>query len=418
MKRRTLLAASAALPALAAQAQARAAQPEPPLMRVAIISPTTGALSDFGVSNSYVQQLLAPRLASGLQTQQLGQCRVQLELHDAASSSRKAAAIASALASDGVHMVLASGTPEICNPVADVCEDAGLPCVTTVAPWQAWFQGRKGHPDKGFRWTYHFFIGLEDFADVYTSLFQRAALGTKVGVLWPDDIDGAAFQGVFPQAMTARGLQVIDPGRLKLAAPDYLGAALALRDAQAAIVTGVLPAPAALHFLKAAQQVGYHPRMASFAKAFPFAQTVAQAHQPDMILTNEVWWSPAWPFRSGLTGASAAQVAKEYESTTGKPWMQTLGFSHALIDVAAQAVQQASSPTRQGLRDALSRLRAKTVVGPLSFVGRNPSLNVCSTPAVGGQWQQDTQGRWVLEVVDNSRSPFIPITAKLQAGKA
>lgn len=415
MKRRAVLAASAALTGLGVRAQTRTPADE---LRVAIISPTTGVLSDFGTSNTYAHQLLAPRLAAGLATQHMGQRRVRLELHDAASSSAKAAAIASALAAEGVHLVLASGTPEICNPVADVCEAAGVPCVTTVAPWQAWFFGRKGHPEKGFRWTYHFFIGLEDFADVYTSLFQRAGLGSNVGVLWPDDIDGAAFQGAFAQAMASRHLHLIDPGRLRLAAPDYTAAATALRAAKAEIVTGVLPAPMALEFLKVAQQVGYHPRMASFAKAFPFPDTVARASQPGMVLTNEVWWSPAWPFRSGLTGASAEQVARGYESATGKPWMQTLGFSHALIDVAAQAVQQAASPTRQGLRDALSRLRAKTVVGPLSFVGRNPSLNVCSTPAVGGQWLQDKQGRWVLEVVDNTRSPFIPVTAKLKPGTA
>ena len=65
-------------------------------------------------------------------------------MHDAASSSQEAAAIATRLAASGVHMMVATGTPEITNPVADVCEAAGVPCVTTVAPWQAWLFGRKG----------------------------------------------------------------------------------------------------------------------------------------------------------------------------------------------------------------------------------------------------------------------------------
>ena len=34
-----------------------------------------------------------------------------------------------------------------------------MPCVSTDAPWQAYFFGRGGKPDKGFDWTYHFFWG-------------------------------------------------------------------------------------------------------------------------------------------------------------------------------------------------------------------------------------------------------------------
>lgn len=411
MKRRELLAAGAALGALGG-ARAQNA-PNAPL-RVALISPTTGVLSAFGATNTYVHGLFAERLAAGLPTRHLGQRVVMLELYDAASSPARAAEIAAALAANGTHLVLATATPEICNPVADVCEAAGVPCVTSVVPWQAWFHGRKGNPNKGFQWTFHFFVGLEDFAGVYGSLFARAGLGRVVGGIWPDDIDGPAFREAMPQALAQHQLTLFDPGRLQLAAPDYTGIATRLRDAGVQMLTGVLPPPVALAFFEAARKVGYQPRMASIAKAFPFPETVAAIDAPGMALTNEVWWSPAWPFRSGWTGATSQQVAQEYEQRTRQPWVQTLGFSHALVDLAAQVVQEAEAATRQGLVQALRRTKAKTVVGPLGFVGRFPSLNVCSTPAVGGQWQRDAQGRWVLQVVDNTRSPFIPVTTRLQ----
>lgn len=57
------------------------------------------------------------------------------------------------------------------------------------------------------------------------------------------------------------------------------------------------------------------------------------------------------------------------------------------------------------------------MVGPLSFSGRLPRRKVCSTPTVGGQWLNNAQGRWVLEVVDNTRSPLIPVTAELTLGQ-
>jgi branched-chain amino acid transport system substrate-binding protein len=246
-------------------------------------------------------------------------------LHDAASSSVQATRIAEALVAQGYHMLVASGTPEICNPVADVCEAAGVPCVTTVAPWQAWLFGRNGRPEKGFDWTFHFFAGIQDFADVYSTLFQRAGLERVVGGVFGDDIDAKAFLTAFPQAMARNGLMLMDPGRLRLAEPDYLALATRLKEARVPMVTGVLPSPMALAFFDAARKVGYRPRLAAVAKAFAFPDTVTQAMtmQPGMTICNEVWWSPAWPFRSGLTGATASEICRDYEAKTHQPWIQT-----------------------------------------------------------------------------------------------
>ncbi|WEE76080.1 hypothetical protein [Comamonas testosteroni] len=83
--------------------------------------------------------------------------------------------------------------------------------------------------------------------------------------------------------------------------------------------------------------------MLSLAKAFAFADTVGQIGQPCLALTNEVWWSPAWPFSSGYTSASSAQAAREQETRTGKPRVQTMRFSHAMVDLAVQAASRPGS---------------------------------------------------------------------------
>jgi branched-chain amino acid transport system substrate-binding protein len=381
--------------------------------RVAIISPNTGFLSAFGAPNVYVHNLLAQQLAAGVQTVHLGKRVIQLEMFDAASSTTIAAATATRLVASGIHLLIASGTPEICNPVSDVCEAAGVPCITTVAPWQAWLFGRKGDPTVGFCWTYHFFAGMEEFSNVYADLFKQAGLGNQVGGLFGDDLDAKAFLDVFPAAMARRSMSLFDPGRVKLSAPDFIPVARKLLAANIQIVTGNLPPSVALDFFSAAQKVGYKPRMASIAKAFIFPETVAKINQLGIALTNEVWWSPAWPFKSSFTGKTARQLCIDFETATKSPWVQPLGFSHALIDVVVEAVRQARAPTREGLREAISRLSVSTVIGVISFKSRYPSLNVCTTPAVGGQWQQSSNGQWTLEVIDNTRSPFIPNTSKL-----
>ena len=68
-----------------------------------------------------------------------------------------------------------------------------MPCITTNAPWQPYFFGRKGDPKKGFDWTYHFFWGLEDVIAVFTTLWNSVPTNKSVGGLFPNDADGNAW---------------------------------------------------------------------------------------------------------------------------------------------------------------------------------------------------------------------------------
>jgi branched-chain amino acid transport system substrate-binding protein len=386
------------------------------VIKVAWISPQTGILSSFGVTDLYAHRLLSPVLSAGFEGPGGVRRRIEVSLHDAASSSAKAQSLARDLVASGTHLILATATPDIVNPVSDVCEQAKVPCVSCIVPWQAWFHARGADPVKGFNWTYHFFAGLEDFADVYSSLQADAMLGNKSGGLFGDDIDADAFLKAFPQAFAERNIELVVPQRVSLAKPDWESVAIKLRDAKVRMVTGVLPPPIAAAFFQAASKVGYRPEMASIAKAFVFNDTASELSRPGLTLTNEVWWSPAWPFRSGLTGATSEKTAKDYEVASGRQWVQTLGFSHALMEVAADVCRTAVEPDRDAIRVAIRRAKVNTLVGPVNWRDRHPNQNVCTTPAVGGQWIKNSQGRSVLEVVNNARSPFIPKTASLTLG--
>ena len=92
--------------------------------------------------------------------------------------------------------MLAVSTPETINPVADACEAAGVPCLSTVMPWEAWYFGRGGKPGQPspFKWTYHFGFGGEEFFKTYVSLWNLIQTNKKVGVLYPNDADGNAIR--------------------------------------------------------------------------------------------------------------------------------------------------------------------------------------------------------------------------------
>ena len=102
--------------------------------------------------------------------------------------------------------MIASSTSDTVNPVSDQCELAGVPCVTSDDPWQAWFFPRKGDPKKGFEWTYHFFWGFDMVGNTFADMWLTLPTNKIVGTMFTNDPDGIARQR--QGARTAGAVQV------------------------------------------------------------------------------------------------------------------------------------------------------------------------------------------------------------------
>ena len=185
--------------------------------RIGFISPASGPLAIFAEPDQYVMQQVLDVTGQGLRID--GHVYpVEILYRDSQSSAIEAARLARELIIDhGVDLMLASATPATTNPVADVCEQLAVPCLTNDTPWQAHFFGRGGDPKVGFKWTWHFFWGLEDMISASTSLWSQLETNQRFGGLWPDDADGRAWASDkgFPPALRERGFEVIDPGRFQ-----------------------------------------------------------------------------------------------------------------------------------------------------------------------------------------------------------
>ncbi len=123
-------------------------------------------------------------------------------------------------------------------------------------------------------------------------------------------------------------------------------------------------------------------------------------------LTQEVWWTPTAPFKSSLTGVSAAELAKGYEEASHRQWNGAVGYGHSLFEVALDAIKRAKDPHRQGLaprRHRGERPQYDRRAGPMDRQG--PVKNVCRTPLVGGQWVRGDKHRYELIVVANTEAP-------------
>jgi branched-chain amino acid transport system substrate-binding protein len=416
-RRRVLQLGSAGLGGLAlVQTPLRARAQSPRSIVIGYVSPQTGPLAAFGEADSFVIATMQQQFAKGLTVG--GKTHpVQIVVKDSQSSSNRAGEVASDLIlKNKVDLMLVASTPETTNPVSDQCELNGVPCISTVAPWQPWFFTRKGDPAKGFEWTYHFFWGLEDVIAAYTTMWSAVPTDKSVGGLFANDGDGNAWGDTklgFPPVLSAKGYKLTDPGRFVPLTTDFSAQISAFKSADVQVVTGVPIPPDFKTFWTQAKQQGFKPKVASIGKALLFPSTIEAIGPTAVNLSTEVWWTPHHPFRSSLTHQSAADLAAAYEAGTHKQWTQPLGFAHALFEVAADVLNRASDlEKKESIRDAIAATKLKTVVGTVDW-GHGPVKNVAKTPLVGGQWVKGKKYPFELVIVENATAPMIPKQATL-----
>jgi hypothetical protein len=95
-------------------------------------------------------------------------------------------------------------------------------------------------------------------------------------------------------------------------------------------------------------------------------------------------------------------IADEWEAETGRQWTQPLGYSHAIWEVALDALKRSGNPLdKEAVRDAIRDTNLDTLIGNVNF-STGPHPNVSTTPIFGGQWKRGEKWRYDLKIVDNS----------------
>ena len=378
--------------------------------------PKTGPLAGFAEADDFIIAGINKIFAGGLQNNG-SSWNVEIITRDSQSNPNRGAEVAADLIlRDEVDIIMAAGTPDTTNPVADQAEINEVPCITTDAPWQPYFFGRGGNPAEGFQSTYHFFWGLEDVIGVFLDLWNQSGAAKKVGGLFPNDADGNAWGDAnlgLPPALSGAGFELTDPGRYQPLSDDFSNQIAAFRDAGCEIVTGVMIPPDFATFWAQAAQQGFNPKVATIGKAILFPSVVESLGARGDGLTSEVWWSPNHPFNSSLTGDSAQALVNEYTAATGRPWTQPIGFRHALFEVVADVVKRTEDlDDQQAITASIAATKLDTIVGMVDW-SSGPVKNVSKTPLVGGQWQRDGDAL-DLKVVGNKDHPSIPKTGTLK----
>jgi branched-chain amino acid transport system substrate-binding protein len=380
-------------------------------VKIGYVSPQTGALAPFAATDRFV--------IAGVRDLFKRQNRaIEIVVKDSQSSSARAADVAlDLILRDKVSLILVGAAPETDNPVSDQCELNDVPCVSTVSPWQPWFFVRGGKPDKPFKWTYHFFWGLEDAIAAFIGMWRQLETNRVVGGVFANDADANAWGEALPPELRKNGFTFFDPGRFQTLTDNFSAHIGAFKSAGADIITGNMIPPDFTTFWTQARQQGLKPKIATVGKALLFPASVEALGAAGDKLSTEIWWSPHHPFKSSLSGETAAQLATAYTESTGRQWSQPLGYIHALFEVASDILQRSADPANpEANLTSLQATKLDTIVGTVAW-GNGPVKNVAKTPLVGGQWRLTAGGRFKYDllITDNSGASFIPAVAKMEA---
>ncbi|RUM23334.1 twin-arginine translocation signal domain-containing protein [Rhizobium vallis] len=391
-------------------------------LKVGFISPRTGQLGGFGETDGYVLDLARKALANGLQAG--GKTwKVEILDRDTQSDPSRAGQLAKDLINNqAVDLMLAVSTPETINPVADACEAAGVPCLSTVMPWEAWYFGRGAKPGapSPFKWTYHFGFGVEEFHKAYVSQWNLIETNKKVGVMYPNDADGNAIRAHLAPALAKAGFTIVDPGAYETGTTDFSSQIALFRQEGVEIFNSFpIPPDFAAFWRQAAQQgLTQQIKICQVAKTGLFPSDIEALGDLGINLASAAYWHKAFPYKSTLTGASGTELADGYEAASGKQWTQQLGASLALLDAGFDALKAASdAKSKEAVAKALSTLKTTTIAGKVDFTS-GPVANVSPGPIIGTQWVKAPEGsKFALDyvVTENATDPNVPVAAKLIA---
>ncbi|MBO3746238.1 ABC transporter substrate-binding protein [Streptosporangiaceae bacterium NEAU-GS5] len=389
---------------------------------IGFVSPQSGALAGFASGDNFVVDRIRKAAAyTGGFTAGGKKYDVQIVIKDTQSDPNRASQVARELIlQNHADLIVTSSTPETTNPVATVCEAQGVPCVSTVVPWEAWYFARQADPAKPtpFTYTTMFFFGVDQFGGCFVPMWERVSTDKVVAGMFPNDADGNAFRGAWPDIIEKAGYTWVDGGAYTDGTTDYSSMIAKFRREKCEIFINAPIPPDFNTMWKQAAQQGFKPKLATVAKVLLFpADTEALGDLVNNIATDS-WWGPYMPYKSSLTGETAKDLADAYQAASGKQWLQTLGSTYSLFEIAQKALTAVSDPhDHKAVAAELQKMNYAGISGPLDFT-KGPVPGVAIQSPVGVQWKKGTNFPYEMVVVDNSLNKAVPIGGDLQATNA
>ncbi|MCA0242486.1 MAG: ABC transporter substrate-binding protein [Proteobacteria bacterium] len=419
LRRRTVLAAGAAGAAGAASLGLPALAQSGNTIRIGYITALSGVRANFGEADNWTLDKFKAAVKGGVK---IGAKTYNIEVvaKDNQSDPNRSQVVSNeAVLRDKVDLVLVQDG-DAAGPAGQLCDVNGIPMLSTMMPWQAFTFGRGSTPEKGFPFSFHFFWGADDVLKNFFAMWNAVKTNKTVGTFYVDNPPGQAFADAktgLPAGAKQFGYKEINTGFFKISTDDFSNQVQAFKSGNAQIVSGFAFANHFATFWKQAQQAGLKPEVVTMAAAFLFPSALQSLGDGGDGMSTEIWWTPAFPYKSSITGQTARELAADWEKSTGKQWTQPIGYGHALWETALAALKGAADPKdRKAVRDAIAKMKLDSVVGPINFKD-SPIKSIAVTQMVGGQWRKAKAGSkfpFELLITQNATAPNIPVESSLK----
>lgn len=375
------------------------------VIKIGYVNPSTGALAGNGEGAQWVIDQIEGYVNGNGGIQVDGENKeIDVVMYDSESDSSKCSELAQKLIEeDKVDVIVAIQTPETVIPVASTAERYGVPCVAIQAPVDPVAANVAGGTEA--QWVFEAFWTIDNVYEVHKALWTAAGYGPgngyKVGLAFANDADGTAWHNTFIEKLAADGYVAVDPGQYPSGSDDFTALAATFAQEKIDILAGTNIPPDFLKVYKACLSAGVKAGCVTMGKCCLLAGDVAALENDTPGLSNgimtEVWWTPDYPFSSGLTGISSADLGAAYQADNGRTMPQPAGYAYAGLELAVNAIQTAGTTDKEAVRDALKATDIDTIVGPIKYDKEMLGLSYSECVIAGGQWQDGE-----LVIIDNS----------------
>jgi branched-chain amino acid transport system substrate-binding protein len=211
---------------------------------------------------------------------------------------------------------------------------------------------------------------------------------TRIGILQEQTDWGIEFGGLWRDGAEENGYEVVAYEEYAPGTQDFTDAILTLQQADAQVVLALPNPPDGITLMTQMAELGFTPEFSLIIRA-PDAPTWIGSLG---AVGDYVMFSPGWHHSMDYPGVD--ELNEAHIELMGRPSDPIVGPSYALIQILANAIEQAGTLDREAVRDAIAATDLDTVIGHTTF--REDGTGVV-TPAILQYQEGRVQLVWPAE---------------------
>lgn len=345
---------------LSASTLAVAQDEAPESISIGAVIPITGRYAGGGaqVQRGYELGVQMINDAGGVHVEELdADLPLELTILDDESDPTKTVSNLEDLNSQGMVAYLGGFGSDLHAAAAAIAEKNEVPYLgVAFALWDIHQQG--------YRYLFSPFPKSPDLATATFEMLNgipEESRPTRIGILQEQTDWGIEFGTLWNDMAEENGYEVVTYEEYAPGTTDFTDAILSLQESQAQVLLALPNPPDGIALASQMAELGYTPELSLIIRA-PDAPTWMEALGPAGDFTL---FSPGWHNAMDYPGVD--ELNEAHMELMERPADPIVGPSYALIQILANAIEEAGTLDREAIRDAIAATDLDTVIGHVTF---------------------------------------------------